>query len=52
MMYHIDYEFTAKLLVAVVAGIVCLFTLYAVLLETAPSGHEDTDGFHYDEYDK
>lgn len=46
MMIYIDYEFTVKLVVGIIAGIVCLFILYAALIEAAEEGYEDQDGYH------
>lgn len=51
MIPHVD-PYTVKLVVGIIAGIVCLFTLYAVLIEAAPEGYEDQDGFHYGEQHK
>lgn len=45
-MIHIDYEFTIKLVVGIIAGVVCLFTLYAVLLGASEEGFEDDNGYH------
>ena len=48
MIPHVD-PYTVKLVVGIIAGIVCLFTLYAVLIEAAEEGYENETGYHYGE---
>ena len=48
----IDNEFLLKAFAVILIAACVIFLLYALLLDAAPEGYEDSDGFHYGEPEK